>query len=64
VSNTLGNVWVVYDKFHFIQNVVEACEHVSKAETRAGAEKRDLLDWIGRIWLKNRGNWTEKETQK
>jgi transposase len=64
VSDHLGNAQVVYDKFHVIQNVVEACDQVRKAESRSDAGKRELLErtrWMG---LKNRANWTEKETQK
>ncbi len=51
-------------KFHVIENLVDACDQVRKAEKRAGAGKRD---WLGRtrwMWLKNQVNWTEKEAQK
>jgi transposase len=44
VSDNLGNAQVVYDKFHVIQNVVEACDQVRKAESRADAGKRDRLE--------------------
>ena len=64
VSNNLGNAQVVYDKFHVIQNVVEACDQVRKAESRSNAGKRDLLERTRWMWLKNRVNWTEKEAQK
>jgi transposase len=64
VSDNLGNARVVYDKFHVIQNVVEACDQVRKAESRADAGKRDRLERTRWMWLKNRANWTEKETQK
>ena len=64
VSNNLGNAQVVYDKFHVIQNVVEACDRVRKVESRSNAGKRDLLERTRWMWLKNRVNWTEKETQK
>jgi transposase len=64
ISDNLGNAQVVYDKFHVIQNVVEACDQVRKAESRADAGKRDRLERTRWMWLKNRVNWTEKETQK
>ena len=64
VSDNLGNAQVVYDKFHVIQNVVEACDRVRKVESRSNAGKRDLLERTRWMWLKNRVNWTEKETQK
>jgi transposase len=55
---------MVYDKFHVIQNVVEACDQVRKAESRADTGKRDRLERTQWMWLKNRVNWTEKESQK
>jgi transposase len=64
VSDNLGNTQVVYEKFQFIQNVMEACAQVRKVESRADAGKLDRLErtrWMG---LKNRVNWTETETQK
>ena len=64
VSDNLGNAQVVYDKFHVIQNVVEACDRVRKLESRSNAGKRDLLERTRWMWLKNRVNWTEKEAQK
>ena len=64
VSENLGNARVVYDKFHVIQNVVEACDEVRKAESRASAGKREQLERTRWMWRKNRVNWTEKETQK
>jgi transposase len=64
VSNNLGNVQVVSDKFHVIQNVVEACDQVRKAESRADAGKRNRLERTRWMWLKNQVNWMEKETQK
>ncbi len=64
MSDNLGNAQVVYDKFHVIQNVVEACDQVRKAESRADAGKRDRLERARWMWLKNRVNWTEKEAQK
>ncbi len=54
VSNNLGNARVVYDKFHVIQTVVEACDQVRKAESRAGTGKRDRLGWTRWMWLKSK----------
>jgi transposase len=64
VIDNLGNAQVVYDKFHVIQNVVEACDRVRKVESRSNAGKRDQLERTRWMWLKNRTNWTEKETHK
>jgi transposase len=67
IKGVNGNLWnarVVYDKFHVIQNVVEACDRVRKVESRSNAGKRDLLERTRWMWLKNRVNWTEKEVQK
>ena len=64
VSNNLGNAQVVYDQFHAIQNVVEACDRVRKVESRSNAGKREQLERTRWMWLKNRVNWTERETQK
>ena len=64
VASNLGNAQVVYGKFHVIQNVVEACDQVRKAESRSDAGKRELLERTRWMWLKNRANWTEKETHK
>jgi transposase len=64
VSDNLGNARMVYDKFHVIQNVMEACYQVRKAESRADAGKRDRLERTRWRWLKNRVKWTEKEAQK
>ena len=44
VASNLGNAQVVYDKFHVIQNVVEACDQVQKWESRSDAGKRGLLE--------------------
>ena len=48
------------DKFHFIQNLVESCDQVRKAESWSNAEKRDKLEWTRWMWRKSRVNWTEK----
>ena len=63
-SDNLGNAQVVCDKFHVIQNVVEGCDQVRKAESRAVTGKWDRLERARWMWRKNRVNWTEKETQK
>ncbi len=63
VSDNLGNARVVYDKFHVIQNVVEACDQVRKAESRSDARKRDRLERTRWMWLQNRVNWTERKPQ-
>ena len=55
---------MVYDKFHSIRNVVEACYQVRKAESRSDTGERELLEQTLWMWLKNRANWTEKETHK
>jgi transposase len=64
VSDNLRNAQVEYDKFHVIQNVVEACDQVRNAESRADAGKRDRLERTRSTWLKSRVIWTETETQK
>jgi transposase len=64
VSDNLGNAQVVCDKLHVIQNVVASCDQVRKAERLADAGKRDRLERTRWMWLKNRVNWTETETQK
>jgi transposase len=44
ISDNLGSAQVVYDKFHVIQNGVEACDRIRKAESRAGAGEQDRLE--------------------
>jgi hypothetical protein len=44
VNENHGNVQAVYDKFHVIQNVVEASDQVRKAENRVDAGKWDRLE--------------------
>jgi transposase len=51
-----GNARVVYEKFHVIQNAVEAYEEVRKAERRADAGKRARLERTPNVWLKSRVN--------
>jgi hypothetical protein len=52
---------VICEEFDVIQNVVEACDQVRKAESRSNAGKQDMLTRKRWIWLKNRINWTAKE---
>ena len=61
MNGNLGNARVVYDKFHVIQNVVEACDQVRKAESWADAGRREQLERTRWMWLKNPVHWTEKE---
>ena len=44
VNDNLGNVQVVYNKFHVIQNVVEASDKIQKVESRVDTGKRDRLE--------------------
>ena len=60
VSDNLGNIRVRYDNFHVIQHVVEACDQVRKADSRADAGKLDRLERMVWMWLKNLVNWAEK----
>ena len=64
MASNLGNAQVVYDKFHVIQNVVEACDQVQKWESRSDAGKRELLERTRWMWLSNLVNWTEKGSHK
>ena len=64
VNDNFGNALVVYDKFHVVQNVVEAFDQVRKAESQADAGKRDRLERTPWVWLKNPVNWTEKKGLK
>ncbi len=56
VSANIGSSQVVYDKFHGVQNVVEACEQARTAESRADTGKRTRLARNRWMWLKNRVN--------
>jgi hypothetical protein len=64
VSDNRADDRMVHGKFHIIQNVMEACDQVRKADSRTDGRKRDRLMGARWIWLKNRVNCTEKETQK
>ncbi len=60
VRDKLLNVRVVYDRFLVIQNLVDACDRLLKAESPTDAGKRDRLEQTRWMWLVNQGNWTEK----
>ena len=62
--DTLGNARLVSDKLNVTRNVVEACDQVRKAESRADDGKPVRLEQTGPLWLNNRGNWTEKDVKK
>jgi hypothetical protein len=64
LSENLRNAQVVYNKFAVIQNVMQAYNQVRKAASLAGGGKRNRMERTRWMWLKNRVNWTEKETQK
>jgi transposase len=64
VRDHFGNAQVVYDKFHVIQNVVEACDQIRKLESRIDAASRERLERTRWLLRKNPENWTEKEAQK
>lgn len=64
VRENLGNAQVVYDKFHVVQNVVEACNDVRKAESRLSPEHQQRLERTRWLWSKNPENWTRKEAQR
>ena len=46
VNDNFGNAQVVYDKFHVIQYVVEACDQIRKI--RAGPMPGSRIHWNGR----------------
>ena len=64
VSGHLGDVRVVYEKFHVFQNVVETCNQARKAESRAYAGKRDQLGQARWILPRNGVSCTEEKAQK
>jgi transposase len=45
VSDNFGNGRVVYDKCYVIQNVVEACDQVQKAENRVNWTDKETQKW-------------------
>ncbi len=55
-SDKLGTAHLVNQKFHVIQDVVEACYQIRKKECRADIGKRDQLEWKRWMWLKGRVN--------
>ncbi len=48
-----GKTLVLYDKFHNIQNVVEACDQARRAESRSDAGKRGRSELKRSMWIKN-----------
>ncbi len=64
VRENFGNAQIVYDKFHVIQTVVEACDQIRKAESALNAESRERLERTRWLWRKNPENWTAKETRR
>jgi len=52
VRDNFGNARIVYDRIHLSQNLMEECDQVRKAESRADGGKRILLDWIQCVYLK------------
>ncbi len=63
VRENFGNAQIVYDKFHVVQSVVEACDQIRKAESALNAESRERLERTRWLWRKNPENWTAKEAQ-
>lgn len=59
-----GNATVVFDKFHVIQHVVEACDEVRRVESRLNPERQAVLAKSRWLWRKNPENWTAKEAQR
>lgn len=64
VRENFGNARIVYDKFHVVQNVVEACDKVRKSESRLNPESQERLERTRWLWRKNPENWTAKEAQR
>lgn len=64
VRENFGNARLVYDKFHVIQNVVEACDQVRRAETQLDAQSQERLERTRWLWRKNPENWTAKEAAR
>ncbi len=63
VIDNIGKARLVHDKPYAIQNLLEACNQVWKAESRAEAGKLDWLELIGWMWDKTRVKWTKKEAK-
>lgn len=61
VIDNIGKARLVQDKPYAIQNLLEACNQVWKAESRAEAGKLDWLELIGWMWDKTRVKWTKKK---
>lgn len=64
VRENFGNARIVYDKFHMVQNVVEACDKVRRTESRLNPESQERLERTRWLWRKNPENWTAKEAQR
>lgn len=64
VRENFGNAQIVYDKFHVIQTVVEACDQIRKAESALNAESQERLERTRWLWRKNPENWTAKEAKR
>ena len=64
VRENLGNARLVYDKFHVIQNVVEACDQVRRAESQLDSQSQERLERTRWLWRKNPENWTAKEAAR
>jgi transposase len=64
LRENFGNARIVYDKFHVVQNVVEACDNVRKTESRLNPESQERLGRTRWLWRKNPENWTAKEAQR
>lgn len=61
VKENLGNAGIVFDKFHVVNQVVDAVDEVRRAETRQDAEARAHLEKTCWLWRKNPEGWTERE---
>ena len=64
VRENFGNAQIVNDKFHVVQNVVEACDEVRKSESAISSENRERLERTRWLWRKNPENWTVKEAER
>jgi transposase len=61
VEDNLGNAEITFDKFHIIQQVVDAICQVRRLEAQSDPLAGQLLAKTQWIWNKNPENWTEKE---
>jgi hypothetical protein len=51
-NENFGNAQVMYDKFHVVQYLVEACDQVRKVERRSNNGQREQLERTRWMWLK------------